>query len=163
MGLHQDLNDLAADSFPVLVLALFANCVATVWSLLNGFLHSLGLTRLYPDDIDAGLSGLIILKEQLKINGRFSYEYSCDSGGGGGKKECVVCLCKFRDGERVRKLDCCHVFHKDCFDGWLNHRNFNCPLCRSPLGSAPSNQSVCGTRTHVTEDFVEWLSSPLRR
>lgn len=163
MGLHQHWTDFAADSFPMLLLALIANCIATAWSLLNGFFHSLGLTRLHRDGIDAGVSGLIILMEQLNINGRFSYEYSCEGGVGGGRKECVVCLCTLRDGERVRKLDCCHVFHKDCFDGWLNHRNFNCPLCRSPLRSNTSHQRVCSTHRRVAEDFVEWLSSALRR
>lgn len=141
MGLHQDLTDFATDSFPMLLLSFLANFVAAVWSLWNGFLNFLGLTRLHTDEFEVGLSGLIVLTEQLKMNGRSSYEYSCD---GGGRKECVVCLSMLRDGEQVRRLDCCHVFHKDCFDGWLNHQNFNCPLCRSPLGSGPPSRRVCG-------------------
>jgi len=43
--------------------------------------------------------------------------------------ECVVCLCKFRDGDTVRCLPCQHVFHSDCVDEWLG-RDSHCPLCR---------------------------------
>ncbi|CAL1380206.1 unnamed protein product [Linum trigynum] len=33
--------------------------------------------------------------------------------------ECAVCLSDFHKGESVRKLDCKHVFHRDCLDRWL--------------------------------------------
>ena len=45
--------------------------------------------------------------------------------------ECAVCLCKIEEGEEVRELRCGHMFHRDCLDRWLGHRNGTCPLCRS--------------------------------
>ncbi|KAL4333027.1 hypothetical protein GQ457_07G039330 [Hibiscus cannabinus] len=57
---------------------------------------------------------------------------------------CAVCLSQLKEGDEVRELrNCCHVFHRDCIDRWVdydedqdqedgnNHRT--CPLCRSPL------------------------------
>ncbi|GMI81357.1 hypothetical protein like AT5G20885 [Hibiscus trionum] len=53
---------------------------------------------------------------------------------------CAVCLSQLKEGDEVRELrNCCHVFHGDCIDRWVeydgeddyNHRN--CPLCRAPL------------------------------
>ncbi|PON65263.1 43kDa postsynaptic protein [Parasponia andersonii] len=47
--------------------------------------------------------------------------------------ECRVCLSEFEDGERIRKLQCDHVFHKDCLDTWLQQYCATCPLCRSKV------------------------------
>lgn len=69
---------------------------------------------------------------------------------------CAVCLSRLKEGDEVRELrNCCHVFHKDCIDRWVdydhqdqdvvdddhdhdhnehhedNHKT--CPLCRTPL------------------------------
>ncbi|KAK8581882.1 hypothetical protein V6N12_072088 [Hibiscus sabdariffa] len=54
---------------------------------------------------------------------------------------CAVCLSQLKEGEEVRELrNCCHVFHGDCIDRWVdydgeddgnNHKT--CPLCRAPL------------------------------
>ncbi|XP_039031663.1 probable E3 ubiquitin-protein ligase XERICO isoform X2 [Hibiscus syriacus] len=61
---------------------------------------------------------------------------------------CAVCLSQLKEGDEVRELrNCCHVFHRDCIDRWVdydedqdhdhvqedddNHKT--CPLCRAPL------------------------------
>ncbi|GAB4834757.1 hypothetical protein Ancab_033022 [Ancistrocladus abbreviatus] len=51
--------------------------------------------------------------------------------------ECAICLCEFDDHDLLRLLTrCCHVFHKDCIDLWLqSHRS--CPVCRRSLDEAP--------------------------
>ncbi|KNA24081.1 hypothetical protein SOVF_018360 [Spinacia oleracea] len=47
--------------------------------------------------------------------------------------DCAVCLSKFEEKDLLRLLPiCCHVFHADCIDTWLNS-NQSCPLCRSPV------------------------------
>ncbi|XP_022756390.1 probable E3 ubiquitin-protein ligase XERICO [Durio zibethinus] len=65
---------------------------------------------------------------------------------------CAVCLGRLKEGDEVRELtNCCHVFHKDCIDRWVDydqdhdhdfdhdHNNDHednhktCPLCRAPL------------------------------
>ncbi|CAK7326660.1 unnamed protein product [Dovyalis caffra] len=167
MGLQHQLNDVSSESIPLLLIALIANFVACLRSFFFSVFHSVGLHRLdqahVMDDgllgsIGSGFAGLIMLAEQRKINGVFAYKYGCggdsnrnDKGG----SDCVVCLCTLRDGDQVRKLDCCHVFHKECFDGWLDHLNFNCPLCRRPL---VSDERVTATRRRVGEGLVDWFS-----
>ncbi|XP_021614969.1 E3 ubiquitin-protein ligase RHA2A [Manihot esculenta] len=168
MGLQNQLNDVSSDSIPLLLIALIAKCVDHLRSLLFTFFHFFGLSRFGSSHgvIDDGLlasmgsslAGLIVLAEQLNLNRVFSYRYCCGGGDDNNKvgSDCVVCLCTLRDGEQVRKLDCRHVFHKDCFDGWLDHLNFNCPLCRSPL---VSNQRVEFTRRRVGGDLLDWFST----
>ncbi|XWS17557.1 hypothetical protein CRYUN_Cryun33cG0077500 [Craigia yunnanensis] len=65
---------------------------------------------------------------------------------------CAVCLSQLKNDDKVRELrNCCHVFHKDCIDRWVDfdqdhdhdydhdHNNDHednhktCPLCRAPL------------------------------
>ncbi|KAJ7954162.1 RING finger protein [Quillaja saponaria] len=135
MGLGNQLNDVACDSIPLLLIALIANCISHLHGFLLGLFKSLGLTRLDPehvaDDRLFNVSGSgNILSEQLNLNLELSYKYDAVVSG---ESDCVVCLTTLRDGDQVRKLDCQHVFHRQCLDGWLHHHNFNCPLCRSPL------------------------------
>ncbi|KAI3733911.1 hypothetical protein L6452_13369 [Arctium lappa] len=166
MGLQNQLTDVSSDSLPVFLLTVIANGVCYLRSLVYTFLHSLGIISRYrSDDVDdailfdavgSGLAGLILLADQLNLNRIFSYTYSLRSEGPDpAASECVVCLNRLTDGEQVRKLACQHVFHKECFDGWLDHLNFNCPLCRSPL---ISDERVEMTRRRMTDDVMDWFS-----
>lgn len=160
MGLQSQLNDVSSDSIPLLLVAIIANCVAYIRSLLLGLFQSMGLSRFDADEVEDGLLGavgsglasLIVLAEQLNLNRVVSYRYGDD---GSPASDCVVCLCSLRDGDQVRRLACRHVFHKECFDGWLDHLNFNCPLCRSPL---VSDERVHLTQRRVGGDLVTWFS-----
>ncbi|KAL9332677.1 hypothetical protein ACSQ67_002287 [Phaseolus vulgaris] len=53
-------------------------------------------------------------------------EQGCDA-------ECRVCLCELEEGEKVRKLQCHHMFHRDCLDKWLQQYWATCPLCRKQV------------------------------
>lgn len=64
---------------------------------------------------------------------------------------CAVCLSQLRDQDEVRELrNCCHVFHRDCIDRWVDHdhehdeNHSTCPLCRAPL--LTTSQSLARTR-----------------
>lgn len=47
--------------------------------------------------------------------------------------DCAVCLSKFQAQDQLRLLPlCCHAFHTECIDTWLN-ANQSCPLCRSTV------------------------------
>jgi RING-H2 zinc finger protein RHA1 len=47
---------------------------------------------------------------------------------------CAVCLNSFEEEEHIRELcNCHHIFHRNCLDKWLDHRQTTCPLCRSFL------------------------------
>ncbi|KAI3761357.1 hypothetical protein L1987_51771 [Smallanthus sonchifolius] len=45
--------------------------------------------------------------------------------------ECVVCLERFKNGEKCKLLpNCNHSFHGECIDSWLI-KNGACPICRA--------------------------------
>ncbi|KAJ4973924.1 hypothetical protein NE237_007098 [Protea cynaroides] len=170
MGLYSHLNDVSSDSIPILMVAIVANCVGYLRSLLIGFFQSIGFSRLDMVDevgdglfgaVGSGLAGLIVLAEQLNVNRVFSYsecgekEGAAGGGGGGFDSDCVVCLCKFRNGEQVRRLGCRHLFHKECLDGWFDQLQWRCPLCRFPL---VSEDRVAATERRVAGDLVSWFS-----
>ncbi|MBA0621497.1 hypothetical protein Godav_007111 [Gossypium davidsonii] len=47
--------------------------------------------------------------------------------------ECAICLGEFEDEDMLRLLTiCCHVFHKECVDLWLESHK-TCPVCRGEL------------------------------
>jgi len=45
------------------------------------------------------------------------------------RNKCCICLEQFGDGDRVRRLQCLHIFHIEEIDNWLR-RNRECPICR---------------------------------
>ncbi|TKY50905.1 E3 ubiquitin-protein ligase RHA2A [Spatholobus suberectus] len=158
MGLQNQLNDVSSGSIPLLVLAQIATCVNYLRSMLLALLQSLGLCRFHTDQIvdegflaavGSGLAGLIMLSDQLTLKNQFCYD------GAGGDHGCVVCQNSFEDGDQVRMLPCRHVFHRRCFDGWLHHYKFNCPLCRSPLFS---DERVALTERRLGQQLVSWFS-----
>lgn len=165
MGLQNQLNDVASDSIPLLLLALFATALSNLRSFLLAVLQSLRLSRLNPnssvavaDDpflgaVGSGLASLIVLSDQLSLNRRLSYTYSAASAAADG--HCVVCQNSFSDGDQVRRLPCRHLFHRRCFDGWLDHLKFNCPLCRSPL---VSDDRLAVADRRVGAELVSWFS-----
>ncbi|EXC13620.1 RING-H2 zinc finger protein RHA1a [Morus notabilis] len=57
---------------------------------------------------------------------------------------CAVCLNRLRTNDEVRELrNCCHVFHRECLDRWLDHDHHKtCPLCRAPFLTPSQSQSL---------------------
>ncbi|KAK6115118.1 hypothetical protein DH2020_007387 [Rehmannia glutinosa] len=170
MGLQNHLSDVSSESILVFMVVLIGKSVSYLHSLLLTILHNLGLscTGLEPDHhhphyfesslydvVGSGLANLIVLCEQLSLNRVCSYPYQTDSVDDS-DTDCVVCLNRLGEGDHVRRLDCGHVFHKDCLDGWLDHLNFNCPLCRATL---VSDESVDHTQRRVAEDLLAWFPS----
>lgn len=46
--------------------------------------------------------------------------------------KCVICQYEFKNNERVRKLPCGHIFHKECVDEWLL-KDKACPCCKKEV------------------------------
>ena len=42
--------------------------------------------------------------------------------------ECIICLEKMIKGERVKILECGHVYHYNCINEWFKRKR-ECPLC----------------------------------
>ncbi|PRQ18802.1 putative transcription factor C2H2 family [Rosa chinensis] len=52
--------------------------------------------------------------------------------------ECAICLLEFEDDSMLRLLTaCCHVFHQECIDLWLESHK-TCPFCRGNLELSPT-------------------------
>ncbi|KAG5077511.1 hypothetical protein JHK82_056206 [Glycine max] len=163
MGLQNQLNDVSSGSIPLLVLAQIATCVNYLRSMLFALLQTLGLCRFHSDQIvderflaavGSGLAGLIMLSDQLTLSSQFFHHHHAGAGGHD-HHPCVVCQATFEDGDQVRMLPCRHVFHRRCFDGWLHHYKFNCPLCRSPLFS---DERVAVTERRLGQQLISWFS-----
>ncbi|XP_018434985.1 E3 ubiquitin-protein ligase RHA2A [Raphanus sativus] len=148
MGLQGQLSDVSSDSIPLMLLSLLAVFLSRLRSILHRPCDS------NSDDssvIASGLASIIVLADQLSLNRLFSYR----CGGGEGCSDCVVCLSKLQEGEEVRKLECRHVFHKRCLEGWLHCLNFTCPLCRSAL---VADGCVSKTQRRVGRDLISCLA-----
>lgn len=49
-------------------------------------------------------------------------------------RNCTICLCEMERSETMRELpNCCHVFHRECLDKWIDEFQITCPVCRSLL------------------------------
>ncbi|KAE9618723.1 putative transcription factor C2H2 family [Lupinus albus] len=164
MGLQNQLNDMSSGSIPLLLLAQIATYFNYFRSFLLTLFQSLGLSRFRSDQIvhdgffsavGSGLAGLIILSDQLSLNNHFFYTFSTTADSHNNNSDCVFCQNTFMDGDQVRMLPCRHVFHRRCFDGWLHHLKFNCPLCRSAL---ISDERMALTEARVGRELVSWFS-----
>ena len=51
------------------------------------------------------------------------------------ENNCSICLEEFKNEDILKKLNCTHIFHKDCLGIWINNNNNNksCPLCRTDI------------------------------
>ncbi|XP_057810698.1 E3 ubiquitin-protein ligase RHA2A-like [Salvia miltiorrhiza] len=165
MGLQTQLSDFSSESFLILMVMLVAKGVSYLHSLILTFLYNLGLlsppspfdaegrdfVSAINDVVGSGLASLLVLCDQLSINRGRSYPNRPEDQD---DADCVVCLNRLARGDHVRRLDCRHVFHKDCFDGWLEHLNFNCPLCRARV---VSDDFVESTRRRVAGYLHDWF------
>ena len=44
--------------------------------------------------------------------------------------DCIICMERFEENEKVKQLLCGHIFHGDCIDKWLSKEK-KCPFCKS--------------------------------
>jgi len=47
---------------------------------------------------------------------------------------CSICIDEFDSQHQIYKLECGHVFHKECILRWMNNES-RCPLCNKTYGS----------------------------
>lgn len=46
-------------------------------------------------------------------------------------EDCPICLQEITQ-EQNRKLECGHIFHKECLNTWFTN-NYTCPICRTEI------------------------------
>jgi len=54
-------------------------------------------------------------------------------------RACSICLQEYEPGQVLGKLNCCHIFHKECMEGWTQRHN-KCPLCKGVLSAYESHR-----------------------
>ena len=55
------------------------------------------------------------------------------------KKNCIICLEDFKNGDKAIILPCIHIFHNECIKNWLKTQN-TCPICKYKLTGENMNQ-----------------------
>ncbi|CAN0854186.1 RING-H2 finger protein ATL1 [Linum grandiflorum] len=79
------------------------------------------------------LPGGVVTGKVVKYANWVSDEKIDEEKGGGGGRECSICLEEFKGEEECRVLTVCgHIYHRDCIDLWLADEN-HCPLCRGSV------------------------------
>jgi hypothetical protein len=56
------------------------------------------------------------------------------------KKNCVICLEDFKNGDRATILPCIHLFHTNCIKNWLKTQDC-CPICKYKLNGQNLNSN----------------------
>lgn len=130
------------------------NAVFLLSTIRNGicwFLRSIGLADFLESDatwpdlpensVDAASSvSAEMIRKCLPV---IEYSMLADRFGESDAVTCAVCLNEFENADEIRQLtNCCHIFHKNCLDKWLEHDQKTCPLCRSCLMSEVVEEEV---------------------
>ena len=78
----------------------------------------------------------IWMNNSLDISNLKSQRY--DSLGKNLVKDCSICITDFAEDDEINKLNCEHIFHTKCLNGWVEHLNGGnkvptCPNCREKI------------------------------
>lgn len=75
-------------------------------------------------------------------------------------KECPICYIDFEKGDNVAKLNCGHIYHKNCIILWFdkNLSSPTCPICRINMFDNKSNQDQTNVIHINNDDFQSELN-----
>lgn len=48
-------------------------------------------------------------------------------------ESCSICQESYENEDNIIKLECNHIFHKECLENWLLNYNCVCPICRRKI------------------------------
>lgn len=81
---------------------------------------------------------------------------------------CVICLEKFKDGDRLRVLPCDHSFHVGCIDRWLSGSDSHvecftsgCPTCKKRPEVQSPNLNTCEELSDNDGSVPSWAFTRL--
>jgi hypothetical protein len=70
--------------------------------------------------------------EQLNRIPEYRFDVNNQHLNVGNQNGCSICLDDYKEGQLVKKLECSHIFHKECLEPWLLTKN-KCPMCLKKL------------------------------
>lgn len=81
---------------------------------------------------------LVILKEELKKIPLMKYK-DISENIKSNNILCSICQNNFKKYNKIRLLNCNHVYHQRCIDKWLLEMSHKCPICRESCGEYKPN------------------------
>ena len=63
--------------------------------------------------------------------------------------ECSICLEDIKINEDISKLKCGHIFHYNCIEELVNHRDDKCPNCRCDLKTGEKQKDKDKNNSHI--------------
>ena len=120
---YDDLNDTENNIY--VNAFLWGVCIVSFTYCTVMIVNACGATQ-RPRDTD--LNTVRLLDETTEINER-DIEYSEINYDEMGKDMCPICFVEYKEDESLIKLNCSHMYHKECVFDWFK-KNRNCPLCR---------------------------------
>ena len=63
-------------------------------------------------------------------------------------KQCPISFLDFKQGDKISKLPCNHIFHEESILKWLENEQANCPVCRYKLSSKEVK------KTDISENII---------
>lgn len=63
---------------------------------------------------------------------------------------CAICLEDFKDGDKLRILECKHAYHCKCIDPWLLKSRKICPVCKRKVGPRSKDDDSSDSDTDRT-------------
>ena len=75
---------------------------------------------------------------------------------GKSKRQCPICIKCFDKDSVIYKLECGHIFHRDCLKPWLEKIG-NCPCCRFDLNEFYDKQNVANQMQN-SNDYSQYQS-----
>jgi hypothetical protein len=89
---------------------------------------------------DNELDDVKLILDEDEINKIKTTEYSkLDTDTKNTCTKCTICQDEYHNDNKVRELNCKHVFHLECIDQWLKEYSYKCPQCRQPAGEYKNN------------------------
>ncbi len=97
--------------------------------MLDMTIHFVSFIRRNQEEELENLEDIKLIVSEDEINKITLMEYNKVNN----KKElgCVICQENFENDDKVRVLQCEHIYHKECIDNWLGNHSYKCPTCRS--------------------------------
>lgn len=120
---YDDLNDTENNIY--VNAFLWGVCIVSFTYCTVMIVNACGSTQRHRD---TDLNTVRLLDETTEINER-DIEYSEINYDEMGKDMCPICFVEYKEDESLIKLNCSHIYHKECVFDWFK-KNRNCPLCR---------------------------------
>ncbi|KIW48364.1 uncharacterized protein PV06_00958 [Exophiala oligosperma] len=65
---------------------------------------------------------------------------------------CAICLDVMQDSDTIRELQCCHVYHTNCLNLWVERGHHDCPLCKYDILGAHQDPQKARPADHAASE-----------